>query len=59
MNKEKKMLRNLIVTTLVSVLMGGFVLAYTYLVTPQADQAGRMTMPAPTAEPVTGSTDRQ
>ena len=53
------MLRNLIVTALVSVLMAGFVLAYTYLVPTQADKVGGMPISVPTAEPIKGSTDGQ
>lgn len=56
------MLRNLIVTTLVSVLMGGFVLAYTYMVPTQADEMGgmgEMSMSGPTIPPVNGFANGQ
>ncbi len=54
------MTRNLIVTALVSVLMAGFVLAYTYLVPIQADEMrkmGKMSMSGPTIPPVNGFAD--
>ena len=56
------MLRNLIVTTLVSVLMGGFVLAYTYMVPTQADEMGgmgEMSMSGPPIPPVNGFANGQ
>ena len=56
------MLRNLIVTALVSVLMAGFVLAYTYLAPIQADEMGgmgEMSMSGPTIPPVNGFADGQ
>ncbi len=54
------MTRNLIVTALVSVLMAGFVLAYTYLVPIQAGEMrkmGKMSMSGPTIPPVKGFAD--
>lgn len=56
------MLRNLIVTSLMSVLMAGFVLAYTYLAPIQADEMGgmdEMSMSGPTIPPVKGFADGQ